>query len=192
MLTTRQIIVLIIYQRRNKFLKSKRQSRFWVREIYKRRKEEGQFHKLVQEAKLFNHEYFFQLFIMSPQKLEKLLNWVGPLITKDDVRRESISAAERLCVTLRFLVTGDSYASIAASYRISVTTLSRIVPETWSVVWSQLLEYKYVECPKSVSEHRAIAQAFEEKWNFPNCVGAIDGKHVRIQCPKNSGSMYFS
>lgn len=34
------------------------------------------------------------------------------------------------------------------------------------------------------------ATNFFNKWNFPNCIGAIDGKHIRIQCPPNS--MYFN
>ncbi|KAJ8982001.1 hypothetical protein NQ317_004088 [Molorchus minor] len=29
-------------------------------------------------------------------------------------------------------------------------------------------------------------------WHFPNCLGAIDGKHINIQCPINSGSTFYN
>ena len=33
---------------------------------------------------------------------------------------------------------------------------------------------------------------FEERWNFPNLCGAMDGKHVNIRCPSLTGSQYFN
>jgi hypothetical protein len=39
---------------------------------------------------------------------------------------------------------------------------------------------------------KRVADGFFKKWNFPSCVGCIDGKHIRIKCPQNSGTLYYN
>jgi hypothetical protein len=31
-----------------------------------------------------------------------------------------------------------------------------------------------------------------KRTNFPNCIGAVDGKHIRIRKPYESGSQFFN
>jgi hypothetical protein len=37
-----------------------------------------------------------------------------------------------------------------------------------------------------------IADNVFDKWNFPNCIGAIDDKYIRVTCPCHSGSLYYN
>ena len=47
--------------------------------------------------------------------------------------------------------------------------------------------------PKPTTEQwKKIAEEFRNISNFPNCIGALDGKHVVIQAPANSGSQFFN
>ena len=36
------------------------------------------------------------------------------------------------------------------------------------------------------------AKDFYDKWNFPNCLGAIDGKYVMIECRENPDLTYYN
>jgi hypothetical protein len=49
-----------------------------------------------------------------------------------------------------------------------------------------------LQCPSTATEWEAVAQEFQELWNFPNCLGALDGKHVAIRQPACSGSKFFN
>jgi len=49
-----------------------------------------------------------------------------------------------------------------------------------------------LQTPTSEDEWRKIAEGFDLKWQFPHCLGAIDGKHIFIQPPANSGSTFYN
>jgi len=36
------------------------------------------------------------------------------------------------------------------------------------------------------------AEEFDAAWQMPHCCGAIDGKHIMIDCPTNCGSLYYN
>jgi hypothetical protein len=80
----------------------------------------------------------------------------------------------------RYLASGDSMASLKFGFRVSVCAISSIVKETCSAIWEQL---KTKVFPVDITEEYwlTVAKQFFNKWNFPNCIGAIDGKHVVMQ-----------
>lgn len=46
--------------------------------------------------------------------------------------------------------------------------------------------------PQTPQQWMEVAKGYERRWNFPNCFGALDGKHIRIQAPGKSGSLYYN
>ena len=112
----------------------------------------GEFGVLVKELKLFDHEFFFKQFRMTPEKLENLLTMVAPRIMRRSLRREAIGSRERLCVTLRYLASCDSRRTIAASCRISPVTVSRIINETCLEIWNLLPQEGYIAPPETPND----------------------------------------
>lgn len=107
--------------------------------------------------------------------------------------REPIPPDVRLSLTLRYLVTGDSQTTIAASYRVRrrLAELSRKL-ETCGVLWNSLSEQGYLHMPNNAEKWKRIAKEFEQRWDFPHALGALDDKHVVIQAPARSGSIFFN
>ncbi|XP_071571334.1 uncharacterized protein [Temnothorax nylanderi] len=70
------------------------------------------------------------------------------------------------------------------------STVPKIIVETTEALWLTL--QPQVLPPPTVQTWAKIAEDLENKWNFPNCIGAIDGKHVTAQCFKNTGSAFYN
>ena len=89
-----------------------------------------------------------------------------------------------------FLASGDSYWGLATRFRMSPAIMSKIVPEVCDAIWEALYETEMP--PPDQVKWQQIENGFAKRWNFPNCVGAIDGKHVIIQNPAKGGSLWHN
>ncbi|XP_032668398.1 protein ANTAGONIST OF LIKE HETEROCHROMATIN PROTEIN 1-like [Odontomachus brunneus] len=160
---------------------------WWVRPINHRRLNLGDFCHLFQEMKS-DPQMFFRYTRMTFPIFNKLLEKAKPFLTKKSHR--ALVPEERLAITLRYLATGDQVLSIALAYRIGESTAYKIIKETCDVL-IKILVPDYLRPPVQ-EKWIKICHGFWKDWNFPNCVGAIDGKHIQIQAPPNSGSLYYN
>lgn len=90
----------------------------------------------------------------------------------------------------RYLATGNSFRTIANSFRVGVSTVTNIVPDVATAIWDCLVD-EFMPVP-TTEEWRSIAVKFEERWNFPPCCGALDGKPFVLKAPPNAGSQFYN
>ncbi|KAB0804863.1 hypothetical protein PPYR_01833 [Photinus pyralis] len=186
--------LLILLHLRRKYRKRERQ--YWVHPILAVRYLEGNFYTLFEKLRCDDAK-FFNYFRMSTSTFDFLEGQIGDLIKGQDTpMRVSIPPKEMLAVTIRYLATGATFTEMHYNYRLGISTVRKIVRLVCNALWDTL---KHDVFPKSTEENwRAISDQFATFSHFPNCLGAVDGKHIRVNKFPHSGSMnlnyksYFS
>lgn len=90
----------------------------------------------------------------------------------------------------RFLGTGDQIASVALDFRVGESTVRKLYKEVCSIIM-KVLPPMYLS-PPTEQQWTDISINYWNRWHMPNCFGALDGKHIVLKCPPNSGSSYFN
>ena len=75
-------------------------------------------------------------------------------------------------------------------YRLEKSTISEIVCQVCQAICVRIKPISFPELNRK--NWIDIASEFWEKTNFPNCLGALDGKHIRVIKPEHSGSLYYN
>jgi hypothetical protein len=70
------------------------------------------------------------------------------------------------------------------------STIRIIVKEVCEAIWKKMGPIHLPE--PTVAMWQKSENGFKTYWNFPNCCGALDGKHVTLICPINGGSNYWN
>lgn len=122
--------------------KKRNPRKVWVREWLQKRPQEGAYNKLLVELRSGDsgEQRLYRDFLrMTHENFEYLLQLVKPLIRRSNTQfRESISAGERLALTLHYLATGSSFRSLQYVFRIPQSTISVIIPAVLDAIWTVL------------------------------------------------------
>ena len=161
--------------------------RQWIRD----RPTKGAFVNIFKDLELSDSEGFCRFTRMDMTHFQELLSIIGPDLRRQDTSmRTSISPKEQIALSLRFLVTGETFRSLEFQFRISRKAISYIVVDVVDAIYRNM-GGKFLSPPSSQDEWLVQEKLFRERWNFPHCVGAIDGKHVRMQAC-GLGSQYHN
>ena len=89
-----------------------------------------------------------------------------------------------------FLSSGNSFTGLKARFHTGKSTIHDVVIETCQEIWDVL---KDEVLPVPTPEHwKKIEEGFRIRLHFPNCIGALNGKHIRIKAPANTASLFHN
>ncbi|KAK3933234.1 Protein ALP1-like [Frankliniella fusca] len=186
-------LLLRLWESRRRLVLSKSRpcnpSKFWVRPFLKLHDKMGPWCSTIPIMKEQDPDMFYSMFRMTPDAFDELLALVETHLIKKSMRK-AVPPGERLAITLRYLATGQSFVQLMQYFMVGQQTISNIVFETTSVIWT-VLEPLVFETPTEDTWLRVAAE-FEAMWQLPHCIGAVDGKHIRLQQPALSGSQHFN
>ena len=164
----------------NKFKKKKvirREQRFWIRPG----RSTIWWDNFLNNAVLL--EEWRENFRMSKESFLILCDELRPYIEKKCTKmREPISVEKQIALTLYYLSDEGRMRKVANSFGISKPTVSKVVRRVTRAI-SNELKSKYIKLPTTINQVEEMASNFYSKHRFPQCIGEIDGTHVKIKRP---------
>ena len=129
---------------------------------------------------------------MTPEFFEMIKTRLEPCLARQATNyRAPISVGEKLALTIRYLATGESCTSLSCQFRVGRSTLSKFLPEVCRVIHDEFTR-EYLRCPTTPGEWKELEMEFGIRLNVPHALGALDGKHVALTKPNNSGALYHN
>lgn len=79
---------------------------------------------------------------------------------------------------------------MAFSYRLDRSIVSKIVEDVCRAIWEILQTILMLEPNEDIL--RPSEKVFKERWNFPHCVAALDGKQIHMKTPALTFHLFYN
>ena len=179
-----------IQQRINKRNRSKPR-KWWVGPLLvpRLRQEVSQYYVHLQIMRAQHPEAFKRELRMPVELFDEILEKV-----QDDISAISnpraLEPGLKLSLVLKYLAHGPDQVSMYSQFLVSSSAICKMI-----VPVCQAIQRRYVDevfkTPTTEEEWLQVAKDFEDRWQVPHALGALDGKHFRIRCPPKTGSLYY-
>ena len=158
----------------------RRRHNMWVRPWLLQREERGAYHNIMADLYATDIPGFINYMRMTP--MIKTTNY-----RQATNYRAPISVGEKLALTIRYLATGESHTLLFCQFRVGRLTISKFLPDVCRAIQDEFTR-EYLRCPTTPDVWKELEREF--RWNVPHALGALDGKHVALKKPKNTGALY--
>ena len=136
------------------------------------------------------NEEFFGHFRMKKENFGEILDSISTIISKKNTTfRDSISSRKRLALTLFFIASGCHFGALCTIFNVSRPSCSIIVRDVCTAI--NMKFGNLISLPKNNQKICILIEWFDQKSNFPQTFGAIDGSHIKIKQPNEVGSVDY-
>ncbi|XP_021699796.1 putative nuclease HARBI1 [Aedes aegypti] len=179
---------VVLLKKRNQ--RKRKRAAHWVHPYLAERKSKGRYATDFDDM-VSGEKFFKENFHMSKNSFDQLFKLVEKdLAPKRNTRpKDGIPPKLKLGLVIEYLASGGLQRHLASCYRVSKQHMGSIIDQVCDAICRALSAYVADPCQESFLD---VANGFNSRWNFPNCIGAIDGKHVSIKAPPNAGSIFYN
>jgi hypothetical protein len=124
---------------------------------------------------------FFERFRMHKRTANVVLEIIQDSISSRTMKNRAIPPSLKFLTTLRYYATGSFLMNVGEMCGIHYSTASKVVKQV-SVSIARMCP-QYISMPTEREDVRKVKCGFYEKARFPNCIGAVDCTHIKIQSP---------
>lgn len=128
-------------------------------------------------------------FRLDKHSIEELSNLITPFLVLSVYNNRAVPAVIQLCITLRYLATGDMQRSVGDVFNVSQAAVSNIVRSVTTAI--ARISQNYIFMPRGDESRRIMGSIFH-KYQLPKVIGLIDGTHIRIQSPRENEYSYVN